>query len=104
MAHHTLKSSYTKLIDRLNRFPQGAPPSDLLYKILQMLFSEKEAGLVALLPLKPFTIQKASQCWKMDLSSTQKVLDTLAGCAKFYIETKQLEPLRKLFKAYYLQF
>jgi len=46
MAHHTLKSNYTSLVDRLNLFPQGAPPSKLLDKILTMLFSEKEAGRV----------------------------------------------------------
>ena len=79
MAHRTIKSDYARLADRLNRFPQGAPPSDLLFKILKMLFSEKEAGLVAQMPIKPFTAQKASQVWKMDLPSTQKVLDDLAG-------------------------
>jgi hypothetical protein len=39
MSHTTLKSGYTELVDRLNRFPQGAPPSESLYKILQMLFT-----------------------------------------------------------------
>jgi hypothetical protein len=39
----------------LNRFPQGAPPSETLYQILKILFSEREAGLVAQLPIKPFT-------------------------------------------------
>ena len=43
------------LVERLNRFPQGAPPSELLYRILALLFSASEAGLVALLPIKPFT-------------------------------------------------
>jgi hypothetical protein len=52
----------------LNRFPQGAPPSELLYKILKMFFTEKEAGLVALLPIKPFTAKKAARIWKMNLS------------------------------------
>ena len=50
MSHTTLKSGYTELVDRLNRFPQGAPPSDTLYKILEILFSEREAELVAQLP------------------------------------------------------
>jgi ferredoxin len=59
MAHHTLKTSYSDLVERLNRFPQGAPPSELLNKILQVLFSEKEAQLVSLLPIKPFTAEKA---------------------------------------------
>jgi ferredoxin len=81
MAHHTIRSSYSQLVDRLNRFPQGAPPSELLFKILKILFSEKEAELVATLPIKPFSAKKASRIWKMDLTSTQKVLDTLAGRA-----------------------
>jgi hypothetical protein len=41
MSHITLKSGYTELVERLNRFPQGAPPSETLYKILQILFSER---------------------------------------------------------------
>ena len=32
MAHHTVKSGYIDLVDRLNRFPQGAPPSDVLLR------------------------------------------------------------------------
>ncbi len=81
MAHRTVKSGYAELIDRLNRFPQGAPPSKTLYKILSLLFSEKEARLVALLPIKPFTAQKASQVWNLELKETQKVLDELANRA-----------------------
>jgi ferredoxin len=76
-----LKSGYTELVDRLNRFPQGAPPSDTLYKILQILFSEREAQLVALLPIKPFSAEKASQVWKMNLTETRKVLDELSSRA-----------------------
>ncbi len=73
MSHTSLKSGYTELVERLNRFPQGAPPSETLYKILEILFSQREAELVALLPIKPFTAEKASQVWKMDLAETQKV-------------------------------
>lgn len=46
-----------------------------------MLFSEHEAQLVSLMPIKPFTALKASQIWKLDLNSTQKILDNLAGRA-----------------------
>ena len=81
MAHNTIKTDYDKLADRLDRFPQGACPSELLFKILKMLFSEKEAKLVSLMPIKPFTAKKASRNWKMNLTSTQKVLDELAGRA-----------------------
>jgi len=81
MAHHTAKTPYTGLIERLNRFPQGAPSSANLYKILGILFSEKEAELVALLPIKPFTDAKAAEVWKTDRASARKTLETLAGRA-----------------------
>ena len=81
MAHHTLKSSYSQLSDRLNRFPQGAPPSELLFEILKMLFSEKEAELAALLPIKPFNAEQASKIWKMDLTKTRHILERLASRA-----------------------
>lgn len=81
MAHHTLKSGYTQLVNRLNRFPQGAPPSKVLFQILKLLFSEREAELVALLPIKPFTVQKAARLWKMSQAEAQKILDELAGRA-----------------------
>ena len=79
MAHSTLKTSFSELADRLNRFPQGAPKSDLLFKILSMLFSEEEAGLVSLMPIKPFTAKKASDIWKKAPAETQNILDELAG-------------------------
>ena len=81
MAHRTLKNGYSQLSERLNRFPQGASPTDLLFQILKILFSEREAELVSLLPIKPFTAEKASRIWKMDMTSTRKVLDELAGRA-----------------------
>lgn len=81
MAHHTNHSAYNKLVERLNRFPQGTPPSELLTKILKILFSEKEAGFVSLMPIKPFTAQKASKIWKIDFVSTKNILDKLASRA-----------------------
>ena len=81
MAHHHNNSAYGRLTDRLNRFPQGAPVSDMLFGILKILFSEKEAGLVAQLPIKPFTAQAAATIWKLPLVQAQKILDELAGRA-----------------------
>jgi len=78
MAHHINHSIYNKLVERLNRFPQGAPPSELLTKILKILFSEQEAGLVSLMPIKPFTAEKASKIWKLDITKTKNILDKLA--------------------------
>jgi Na+-translocating ferredoxin:NAD+ oxidoreductase RNF subunit RnfB len=81
MAHQTLKTSYQQLAERLNRFPQGAPPSELLFAILKLLFKEKEAELVSLLPIRPFDLEMAARVWKMDRREAQKVLDELAGRA-----------------------
>ena len=81
MAHHAIKSNYANLSDRLNRFPQGAPPPELLFSILKILFNEKEAGLVSSLPIKPFTVGKASRIWKLSPLETQKILEELASRA-----------------------
>lgn len=81
MAHHTVRAGYRRLVKRLNKFPLGAPPSEVLYKILSLLFSEKEASLVALLPLKPFTVEAAARAWKMDAAETRKILDALSSRA-----------------------
>jgi ferredoxin len=82
MAHrHSARSGYERLIKRLNKFPQGAPPSEVLNKILGLLLSEKEASLLALVPLKPFTAETAARAWRMSLAETQTTLDALAGRA-----------------------
>jgi len=78
VAHHTIKESYRNLSDRLNQFPQGAPPSDLLYRILQVLFSEREAALVALLPIRPFTARAAARNWQVPEAEALKTLEALA--------------------------
>jgi Na+-translocating ferredoxin:NAD+ oxidoreductase RNF subunit RnfB len=78
MSHATSRLAYQSLVERLNRFPQGAPPSDLLYRILKMLFSEDEARRVALLPIKPFKAEAAARVWKLPLAETRSILDRLA--------------------------
>ena len=75
------KSVYKNLEERINLLPMGAPPSETLYKILQVLFSEKEASLVAQLPIRPFTVKAASRIWKIDEVSSHKILDQLASRA-----------------------
>ena len=81
VAHATARSGYRDLVERLNRFPQGAPPSGLLYRILALLFTEREAGLVALLPVKPFTLATAVRAWKTTPDDARKTLDALAARA-----------------------
>ena len=81
MAHATARSAYRDLVDRLNRFPQGAPPSDLLYRILRILFTEREAGLVARLPIRPFDAGTAARAWGMTPDEALPILEALADKA-----------------------
>ena len=79
MAHATVRSAYRKLTERINLYPQGAPTAETLYRILELLFSEVEAALVAQLPIKPFTAKKAARMWRKSELEARNILDTLAG-------------------------
>jgi ferredoxin len=81
MAHLAAKTGYHKLVQRLNKSPQGAPPSDLLFEILKVLMTDREAALVALVPLRPFTAQTAARAWKISPAEAEKVLESLASRA-----------------------
>lgn len=76
-----MRSGYAGLADRLDRYPQGITRSELLLKILRILFKEKEADLVSLLPIRPFAADKAAEIWKLPLAETRKILDGLADKA-----------------------
>jgi len=80
MAHqNTIKYySYKKLSNRLNRLPQGAVASELLFEILKILFTEREAGLVSKLPIVPFNARKAAGIWKIKESDARILLNDLA--------------------------
>lgn len=80
MSHIVGKEAYKSLEKRLNKFPQGAPPSETLYHILSLLFTPEEAKLAALLPIRPFSIQKAAKAWGMTDYQTTMQLEQL--CAK----------------------
>ncbi|MEY2667978.1 MAG: hypothetical protein RJA59_616 [Pseudomonadota bacterium] len=81
MGHHASRSVYDRLTERLNRFPQGAPPAESLFRILKILFSEREAALVSLLPIRPFTARQAAAIWKVGEAEARSTLDALAGRA-----------------------
>ena len=81
MGHNTARKGYDQLIKRLNKFPQGAPPSETLYKILNVMFSKEEARLVSLLPIRPFTAKSASKVWKKSVEESSKILNELASRA-----------------------
>ncbi|WP_257312609.1 4Fe-4S binding protein [Geothrix fuzhouensis] len=81
MAYATLRpghGAYERLVARLNRFPQGAPPSERLFQILRLLVSEEEAGLLAQVPIRPFTARRAAALWRLPEAKARAVLDALA--------------------------
>lgn len=78
MSHHLVKTGYTGLVERLNRFSQGAAPSESLFKILKILFSEQDAARVSQLPIRPFTVKRAARIWKLSEVETRKILEDLA--------------------------
>ncbi len=77
MGHLTSRDAYKNLEDRINWFTQGAPASETLTKILEVLFTEKEAKWVARLPIRPFTLKKAAQLWGTSEAKAEKLLDRL---------------------------
>ena len=77
MGHLTSRDAYRNLEDRINWFTQGAPASETLTKILQVLFTEKEAKWVAKLPIRPFSLKKAAQLWGTSEAKAEKLLDRL---------------------------
>ena len=81
MSHISAKKEYKNLVDRLNKFPQGAPESKTLYQILSVLFTEREADLVSQLPIGAFRVKTAARIWTMTYDEALKVLDTLASRA-----------------------
>lgn len=78
MGHLTAKNGYENLVARLNKFPQGAPPSETLFKILGILLNEREAELVSKLPIRAFTAETAAKRWEMPVQEATDILDSLA--------------------------
>ena len=94
MSHHTAREAYKQFEERLNRFPQGAPPSETLYQILGVLVNEQEAACLAALPIRPFTARRAAKALHMTVPEAKKTLDTLASRAMLIDVVKEGEETR----------
>ena len=93
MGHLTTRDAYRNLSDRVNWFTQGAPTSETLYKILEVLYTEKEAKWVALLPVRPFTVKKAAKIWQTSEFKAERLLDHL--CEKALLVDSYHNGIRK---------
>ncbi len=93
MGHFASKDAYKNLTDRINWFTQGAPVSETLYKILQVLYTEDEAKRMALLPVRPFTAKKAAKIWHVSEAEAEKYL--LHLCEKALLVDSDHNGVRK---------
>lgn len=93
MGHITSKDAYKNLEERINWFTQGAPASETFYKILQVLYEEREAKWVAMLPVRPFTIARAAKIWGTSEAHAEKVLDHL--CEKALLVDSEYKGVRR---------
>lgn len=78
MGHITGKEAYLKLQKRLDRWPVGAPPSETLFKILKILFSEKEAIIASLMPMRMVSFDELSKKVKIPPQELKKTLEKMA--------------------------
>ena len=79
VSHRTVRGAYEELAERINLLPQGAPPSELLFRILAMLFQPDEARKVARLPVRPFGVERAQRAWTCSEAEALGLLDRLAA-------------------------
>ena len=77
MAHHTAKDGYRQFADRINLFPQGAPPTDLLFQTLRAFVTETEAAWLSQVPIRPFKAERAATAWKVPVAEARKRLESL---------------------------
>ncbi|QWV92299.1 4Fe-4S binding protein [Geomonas oryzisoli] len=70
---------YHRLMRRVNKFPQGAPESELLLGIFSILCSDQEAALMSRLPLRPFSATKAARIWHLPADEARALLEKLAS-------------------------
>jgi Pyruvate/2-oxoacid:ferredoxin oxidoreductase delta subunit len=75
---HLTPRTYHYLQRRLNQPAQGAPASETLRRILEVLFTEEEAQVVSLLPINAFTLEEAARLLKKSNDEAKLILDALA--------------------------
>jgi Pyruvate/2-oxoacid:ferredoxin oxidoreductase delta subunit len=75
---HLTPRDYRHLQRRLDQPAQGAPASETLRRILEVLFTEDEAQVVSLLPINAFTLEEAARILQKSNDEAKLILDALA--------------------------
>ena len=81
MAHLTARAGYRALVDRLNRFPQGAPPRKSCSRSSNCSSPSARPGSSRGCPSSRSRVDEASQAWRVPPAEAQRTLETLAGRA-----------------------
>src|SRR5512136_2938973 len=74
---HLTPRTYHQLQRRLDQPAQGAPESDTLRRILEVLYTEEDGQVVSILPINSFTLEEATGLLKKPPAETKAVLDVL---------------------------
>ena len=68
---------YQKLRAKVDRYPVGAPPTDIIYEILRTLYTPEEAELASRMPLRFSPLGSLSRRFGMPESELQPKLEVL---------------------------
>ena len=88
MGHLAVKS-YNALYEKMDRFVNGPYDSELLYRILGILFTDEEAYLCSKLPLLPCSLRRIAGVWDKPEDEAQSILDTLVTKGLVYEDDYQ---------------
>jgi ferredoxin len=80
LGHH----GHARLARRLGQYVPGAFPSETLCAILRVLVTEEEARLLALLPLRDVSAERAAAIWAVDAGAARAVLESAAAKGVLY--------------------
>ncbi len=69
---------YQDLIERLNRYPVGAPRTEEMFEILNILYTKEEAAVGAKFPLGPATLAELTQKTGMPEPQLTEILESMA--------------------------
>lgn len=87
---------YDKLADKLGTMPIGAPKTEELFKILEILFTEEEAELAVKLPFLPMTVDALVDRTGMEEAKLKPLLEKMTKKGLVFQVPEADEPMYRL--------